>query len=61
MQKKGSPYLFEGEWVPRGDKQVYQSTALFVVNGENKGSFAIGGVALDADYLRDQFLPRDAG
>ncbi len=29
-QKKGSPYIFEAEWVPRGDKKVYQSTALFV-------------------------------
>ncbi len=57
MQKKGSPYLFEGEWVPRGDKRVYQATALFVVNGENKASSAIAGVALDAEYLKDQFFP----
>ncbi len=28
LQKKGTPYIFEAEWVPRGDKKVYQSTAL---------------------------------
>ncbi len=57
LHKKGSPYIFEGEWVPRGDKRVYQATALFVINGENKASSAIAGVALDADYLKDQFFP----
>jgi signal transduction histidine kinase len=56
-QKKGSPYIFEAEWVPRGDKKVYQSTALFAVPGEKKGSMAIAGIALDADYLHDQFFP----
>jgi signal transduction histidine kinase len=56
-QKKGSPYIFEAEWVPRGDKKVYQSTALFAVPGEKKGSLAIAGIALDADYLHDQFFP----
>ena len=58
LQKKGSPYIFEGEWVPRGDKKVYQSTALFTVKDEKTGSFAIAGAALDADYLKDQFFPQ---
>jgi signal transduction histidine kinase len=57
LQKKGSPYLFEAEWVPRGDKKVYQSTALFAIKGEKKGEVAIGGVAFDADYLHDKFFP----
>jgi signal transduction histidine kinase len=57
LQKKGSPYLFEAEWVPRGDKKVYQSTALFAIKGEKKGEVAIGGVAFDADYLHDRFFP----
>jgi signal transduction histidine kinase len=56
-QKKGSPYIFDTAWVPRGDKKVYQSTALFAVPGEKKGSLAIAGIALDADYLHDQFFP----
>jgi signal transduction histidine kinase len=56
-QKKGSPYIFEGEWVPRGDKKAYQTTALFALGGEKEGSAVIGGVALDADYLKGQFFP----
>ncbi len=57
LQKKGSPYIFEAEWVPRGDKKVYQSTALFSIKGDKKGEVAIGGVAFDADYLHDKFFP----
>ena len=56
-QKKGSPYIFSNEWVPRGDKKAYQTTALFVIGGEKEGSEVIGGVALDADYLKEQFFP----
>jgi signal transduction histidine kinase len=56
-QKKGSPYFFEGEWVARGEKKVYQSTALFLTKVEKGGSPAIVGVAFDADYLRDRFFP----
>jgi len=57
LQKKGSPFMFEPEWVPRGDKKVYQSTALFAVPGEKKGEVKIAGVAFDADYLHDKFFP----
>jgi signal transduction histidine kinase len=57
LQKKGSPYMFEAEWVPRGDKKVYLSTALFAIRGEKRGEAAIGGVAFDADYLHDKFFP----
>jgi len=56
-QKKGSPYFFEPEWVPRGDKRVYQSTALFLIKDEKTGAPAIAGVLLDADYLHDKFFP----
>ena len=57
LEKKGTPYIFEAEWVPRGDKKVYQSTALFAIKGENKGEVAIGGMSFDADYLHDKFFP----
>jgi signal transduction histidine kinase len=56
-KKKGSPYIFEAEWVSRGDKRVYQSTALFLTRDEKKGSPAIVGVAFDAEYLHDKFFP----
>ncbi len=57
LEKKGSPYFFEANWAPRGDKKVYQSTALFAIKGEQKGEIAIAGVAFDADYLHDKFFP----
>jgi signal transduction histidine kinase len=57
LQQKGMPYIFEAAWVPRGDKKAYQSTALFIVKDEKKGSLAIAGIALDADYLKDHFFP----
>ena len=56
-EKKGMPYYFDSDWVQRGDKKVYQSDGLFLMKDPNTGSLAIGGVALDADYLRDQFFP----
>jgi signal transduction histidine kinase len=56
-EKKGVPYIFDGEWVSRGDKHAYESVALFPVKDEKKETYAIAGVALDAEYLRDQFFP----
>jgi signal transduction histidine kinase len=56
-EKKGMPYYFDSDWVQRGDKKVYQSDGLFLMKDPHTGSLAIGGVALDADYLRDQFFP----
>jgi len=60
-QKSGAPYLFEAQWAPRGDKKVYESTALFLVEDIDQGSHAIAGVAFDADYLKDHFFPGNAG
>jgi signal transduction histidine kinase len=58
MADKGTPYYFEGEWVPRGDKPVYLSTAIFVRTDKKTGKAAIAGVTFDGDYLRSQFLPQ---
>jgi signal transduction histidine kinase len=55
--KKGMPYIFENEWVSRGDKKAYQATALFAIPGEDKEAVAIGGIAFDAEYLKDHFFP----
>ena len=56
-EKKGMPYIFDMEWASRGDKKIYQSVALFLVNGDTKGSKAIGGMAFDAEYLQDKLFP----
>jgi signal transduction histidine kinase len=58
MEAKGTPYYFYGEWMPRGDKHVYTSTAIFVKTDPEGGSRAIAGITFDADYLRDQFFPQ---
>jgi signal transduction histidine kinase len=58
MDEKGTPYYFDGEWVQRGDKHVYLSTALFLKTDKETGRRAIAGITFDGDYLRDQFLPQ---
>jgi signal transduction histidine kinase len=57
LQKKGTPYVFEGEWVPRGDQKAYEPTALFAVKDEKTGLPAIAGAVFDAGYLKGQFFP----
>src|SRR6266550_2274503 len=58
MEKKGSPYAFEPNWTPRGDKRLYQSVAVFRVVDERTGAKALGGIVFEAEYLRDQFFPQ---
>ncbi len=58
MAEKGTPYYFDGEWVPRGDKPVYVSTAMFVRLNPETGRAAIAGITFDSEYLRNQFLPQ---
>jgi len=58
MEKKGKlPVFFEGEWVPRGDKHLYTTTAYFLLPHQDGEPDTIGGMQLDAEYLRDRFLP----
>lgn len=57
MQKKGEHYEFFANWVPRGDKPAYQSVALFLERDPKTGRIAIGGLAFDAEFLRDNFFP----
>jgi signal transduction histidine kinase len=58
LQKKGTPYYFDGTWSPRGDKRVYQTIAIFPTIDEKTGTKALAGIAFDGDYLRDQFFPQ---
>ena len=58
MQEKSTPYYFDGMWVPRGDKRVYTTTAIFLTTDKQTGGHAIAGVTFDGDYLRDKFLPQ---
>jgi signal transduction histidine kinase len=58
MEEKGMPYYFDGEWVPRGDKHVYLSTAIFLKTDSKTGNRALAAIVFDSDYLRDQFFPQ---
>jgi signal transduction histidine kinase len=58
MPAKGKlPMFFEGEMVPRGEKHAYTTVALFLLPTEDEQGPSIGGVELDAEYLRDHFFP----
>jgi signal transduction histidine kinase len=55
MKTWGMPYYYFYNNPQRGDHTMYQTVALFPM--ELPERTAIGGVAFDADYLRDQFFP----
>jgi signal transduction histidine kinase len=57
MEKKGMPYYIFPNWVPRGEKRLYQPVAMFAKTDEATGKKVIGGIAFDAEYLHDQFFP----
>lgn len=73
MESKGKPPIyFTHNVVPRGDKHGYQTIALFLVPAtlkeeasqetapeatEPEAAPSIGGLAFDAEYLRDRFFP----
>ncbi len=57
LEKKGMPYFVFANWAPRGDKHAYQSVALFLQHNPASGRTAIGGIAFDAEFLRDRFFP----
>ena len=57
VQKRGAPYYFFHNSAPRGEKHLYESVALFLIKGDSGDAKGIGGIAFDADYLRQQFFP----
>jgi signal transduction histidine kinase len=58
MDSKGKkPVYFEYEWVPRGDKHGYEPFAVFLLPHKPGQEPTIGGVAFDAEYMRDRFFP----
>src|SRR6516164_1452278 len=58
MDSKGKmPAIFENNRVPRGDTHGYQSVAVFLLPQTPGEEPALGGMAFDAEYLRDRFFP----
>ena len=56
-KKTGSSYMFEQNWPTRGEKHVYQVSAIFLKKVAGSREPAIGGMVFDAEYLRDRFFP----
>jgi len=57
MESKGSYYMYYVNWAARGDKHMlYQPFSMFLMKGQ--GITAIGGIAFDAEYVKDQFFPQ---
>jgi signal transduction histidine kinase len=57
MSKMGQRYHFYENWAPRGDKNLYQSGAIFLAGDSRGGDTAIAGFVFDAEFLRDRFFP----
>ena len=57
MEAKGNPYTWDSTWPMRGDKHLFQSTAIFRLHDSGTGKPVLAGVTFDAEYLKDQFFP----
>ncbi len=49
--------MFDYYWVPRGDRKLYQAAILFPIKNLPANRVALGGIAFDAEYLKDSFFP----
>ncbi|PYX86283.1 MAG: sensor histidine kinase [Acidobacteria bacterium] len=56
-QKKGMRYSVEYEMTSRGEKHLYQPTAMFERKDEDSGREQIVGMSFDAEYIQDRFFP----
>ena len=57
-EKKRSPYYYFEQGAPsRGEKHLYQTTGVFLLRDSETGKNALAGIALDAEFLHDQFFP----
>jgi len=58
IKDTGMPYEFDDEWLPRGDRHVYATMAMFLKTDEHTGVRSLAGIVFDADYLRSKFFPQ---
>jgi two-component sensor histidine kinase len=56
-KQDGRPFMFDYSWVPRGGQKLYQATILFPIKNLPSDRVVIGGIAFDADYLKNSFFP----
>jgi signal transduction histidine kinase len=55
--KSDSPYAADISWPARGDKHVYQPTAIFAKRDAETGKVEIAGITFDAEFLQNKFFP----
>ena len=58
VKKASVPYKFFTNEVPRGNREEFQTVALFPLEGTEPGHIAFGGIAFDSEFLRHEFLPQ---
>ena len=57
MKSHGSRYIHFVNWAMRGEKRMlYQPVAMFLM--KDGGITALGGIALDAEYVKDDLFPQ---
>jgi two-component sensor histidine kinase len=56
-KQDGRPFMFDYSWVPRGNRKLYQAALLFPLKNLPADRVVIGGIAFDADYLKNSFFP----
>ncbi len=56
MARKGRRHAF-ADWVPRGDRHVYEAGQFFLTGDVSGNKKAVAGLVFDADYLHDQLFP----
>ncbi len=56
-QNDGTPFFFERNLQPRGDKVAYENLAVMTLPEWPQGRVALGFVVFDSEYLRDRLFP----
>jgi hypothetical protein len=57
-KQDGNRLMFDYTFAPRNGKRLYQAIALFPIKGLPQNRVTIGGVAFDAEYLKNNFFPQ---
>ncbi len=56
-KENGRPLVFVPSDVPRGNGHAYQLIVVFPLHAASMNQPAVGGVAFDSEFLRDDFFP----
>lgn len=57
-KKDGRPLHYFNNDAPRGKGHLYQAVVIFPLKGVSQSRIALGGIAFDAEYLKDSFFPQ---